>query len=64
MKTTDRQVQEFLFPEMSASARLDALIEARAAESLDAIAAAGKEARELINRRAAQSFRRIRERCR
>ncbi len=62
MKTADRQTKEFLFPEYGASARLAALIEARAEESRAALAKLAADARKTINRKAAQAFRRLRER--
>lgn len=62
MKTADRQVTDFLFPEMSASARIHALIEARHEENLAALAKQVADARATINRKAAQAFRRLRER--
>lgn len=63
MKTPDRQTQEFLFPELSAAARVEALIEARAYEAHLTVKGMAAAATKKMNRKVAQRFRRIRERC-
>lgn len=62
MKEAEVRTTEFLFQELSASARLDALIEQRGYEASVAISDAAAKARGKLTRMVAQRFRRLRER--